>query len=358
MSLREKLGNITPLPLVDLDFVSHPHDGRLLKLNSTCRKLFSSGTSCRSHYESVARGDIKDSVVACPFGFSTYPFTTGQMKLAFTGVVPYPRTGKPNESKWAKKHPDAKHSVESLRSYAKFITDTIDELAGMEKESAKKYTMAFHEIRKLNRNIKQLSERLYVAQPLPGVGELRKNLETIFKTAEMLSAQFEIIEVLADESLASLPLKTESELYRIFHKCVSMYQSNPSRITLECQHGFSPVALTCDKTFPIIPTALIENSLKYSIPSSSIHIRLEPEGEDICLIKVSNEAILDKPLDSTIFMKGTRGTDQTEGSGFGLYLAQIVAKQHKTGIEVSCIKVGEKRYECFFSIRFRLIKKA
>jgi signal transduction histidine kinase len=99
---------------------------------------------------------------------------------------------------------------------------------------------------------------------------------------------------------------------------------------------------------------LIENALKYSLPRAQIVIKFE-SSDKYCTIRVSNETELEKPIDSSILMKGIRGSHQTEGSGMGLYLAQIVARQHNTQIEVSCVKLFEKRYRCTFSIRFALL---
>jgi signal transduction histidine kinase len=354
MFQREILRKISPLPLVDLVSIDQPFNGTHVKVNSTCKHCLEVETKCKDHYRALALKGADNSVVPCPFGFSSFVFKSDNARLAFSCIIPFPRTGAAGEGRWAKRHPEIKCSVEVLRSYSEFINRTIKQLADAEKETAKKYTMAFHEIRKLNRNIKLQAERLYQATVLPGEAELRKKHETIFRAAEMLSAQFEIIEVLADESLASLPLKAKSELYRIFDKCVRIYQTNPPRIGLDCNQNYHPVAMTCDKTFPIIPTVLIENALRYSLPGTQIAIKFDPEG-DFCNIRITNEAKLEKPLDNSIFVRGVRATAQTEGSGFGLYLAQIVARQHYTLIEVSSTKIAENRFRCTFNMRFRLV---
>jgi signal transduction histidine kinase len=111
-----------------------------------------------------------------------------------------------------------------------------------------------------------------------------------------------------------------------------------------------PSIRACEKTFAIIPTALLENALKYSPEDTEIKIRFQekPRG---CTVCVSNLARSGNVLGPEVFNKGYRGNLQIEGSGNGLYVAQLVARQHGTQIQVSSRKVGTYS-ECSFCIDF------
>src|SRR4029077_4703726 len=99
------------------------------------------------------------------------------------------------------------------------------------------------------------------------------DLVKIMKASELMSRQFDVIELLANEELATLPLNSVSEVYKLFDKCARIYQTRSKRITLDAPQGFSPRVDACDKTFPIIPSVLIENALKYSVPESDVRVK-------------------------------------------------------------------------------------
>src|SRR4051812_36551704 len=93
----------------------------------------------------------------------------------------------------------------------------------------------------------------------------------------MMSQQFDIIEVLANESLLSLPLNSEADIYRVFDKCVRIYRgmSPRKRIQIHSQGDTlrRPVR-ACDKTLPIIPTVLIENAIRYSPDTAEVNVNV------------------------------------------------------------------------------------
>ena len=84
---------LSPLPLVDIQRVSRPGDGLLLPLSGECRQHFARGGECRSHYASLAPDSAAGKFVQCPFGFASYAFDAGAVRLAVTGFVPHPRLG-------------------------------------------------------------------------------------------------------------------------------------------------------------------------------------------------------------------------------------------------------------------------
>ncbi|MFZ1933358.1 MAG: ATP-binding protein, partial [Thermoguttaceae bacterium] len=208
-------------------------------------------------------------------------------------------------------------------------------LSAMEQEAVSAHAMALHEIRKLNRNVKQAAERLCRAENPTDPDLASKDLVQIWKSAEMMSRQFEIIEMLANESLTELPTNSIIEVYRIFDKCARIYNSvdGATKVVLRGPYGFASRIRACDKTFPIIPTVLIENALRYGKNGREINLQLY-ERHDECVIEVSNSAQPNPLLNDSIFEKGKRATRAKEGSGHGLYLAQLVAKQHGATIQL------------------------
>jgi len=216
--------------------------------------------------------------------------------------------------------------------------------------------MALHEIRKLNRTVKQTAERLCRIHSPENPDNADKGLVQIWKSSELMSAQFEILEILANESLATLPLNSQIELYRIVDKCVRIYRpaDAPWRIQMQASHGFDAKIAACDKTFSIIPTVLIENALKYSIPGSPILVDIYTDHGK-CVLSVANQVAGQKQLGDSVFEKGVRATASGEGTGHGLYLAQLVAKQHGSRIKLTCRPEIGGETRCFFSVRFNQV---
>ena len=168
-----------------------------------------------------------------------------------------------------------------------------------------------------------------------------------------MTYQFEILELIANEELATLDRKTKSEVYRIFDKCVRIFdqtaQNKDVRLNIG---GSSPVAMVCDKTFPIIATVLIENAIKYSIHRGEVSVFISIVNERKARIEVSNVTARKHSEMPDIFSKGVRGTDDNTGHGFGLHLAQLVARQHDTCVELlrEPIDSSSEKFNFYFDL--------
>lgn len=379
MSEFDTLARYSQLPIVNLDAPGLPRDGLLVRLPSACKRHYAKGDKCQRHYQDLAaRSSDSRTPVQCPFGFASVEFRAGRTAAALTGLVPYPRLGGALEKKVAKDYPEARVTVEALQESVSTIKEVdrrfqeIDKVANeklrrseeeakarfraLEEATAKNNSMALHEIRKLNRTVVQTAERLCM-ESASNPEQADSRLVTIWKTSELMSKQFEVIELLANESLTKLPVKTPSQLYKIFHKVVKVYQTmhGPKRLFMQIPPNYVPHIHVCEKTFPIIPTVLISNALKYSIPGSEIRIMLEQDGT-YCVVSVISQSQGSQLLDESIFAKGVRASHGTEGSGNGLYVAQLVAQQHGTKITVSSKAFGADSVKHTFRVPFRTFK--
>ena len=301
-------------------------------------------------FQSALTGPAK--VVQCPRGFASYGFKAGENLCALTGYIPFPRIGGDSERRVAKAHKEHRITQESIRKHAELICEIADGIRAIETETVKKYSVAFHEIRKLNRQVNQTAERL-CREEAENPDDANPRLVTIWKSAELMSKQFEIMELLANESLAELPLKSIIEPYKLFDKCIRVYSASTSsdRFKLFCKPKFHPRVLVCDKTFPIIPTVLIQNAIKYSIPDSEIRVMFEEDAK-MCKVSVVSLSKGNQRLNDRIFNRGVRLDTSVDGSGNGLYLAQLVAKQHNTRILVDSYEHGSETIRHVFSIYF------
>jgi light-regulated signal transduction histidine kinase (bacteriophytochrome) len=358
----ERMASMSPLPIVDLTSAVEPQDGIFTQLTSTCKKnLRDKGEVCMRHYAAVAAGPAAGGLIQCPFGFSTAPFKAGGLHAAITGVVPWPRAGGTAEQVVAKRHTEVRVPVEGIMRSILGLANAHARFLQIEQSVVDKYSMALHEIRKLNRTVKQTAERLCMRESSGNPEKASEELVTIWKTAELMSSEFDVIEVLANATQTDLPVNTTAEPHRLFDKCVKIYKARlpgSRRLLLRSEDGYRPKILACDKTLHILPSVFIENAIKYSAPGTEISVKIEshPADRRLCIVSVESESEGQQILDDRVFQKGYRATDsRREGSGNGLYVAQLIAKQHKSTITVHSQPIGPARVRHTFRMEFRTV---
>jgi signal transduction histidine kinase len=251
----------------------------------------------------------------------------------------------------AKRNIQLRYPVASLERTSRALREAETAAIDLEQEFIEKHSMALHEIRKLNRTVKQTAERMCLKQRPHDPDAADTQLVQIWKSAELMSVQFDIIELLANQTLTDLPLNTPVEVYRIFDKCVRIYRgANESRrITLKAASGYSPRIQACDKTFPMIPTVLIENAIRYSLPDSDITIEIQ-RAKGHCVITASNLTSINDRLNDSIFQRGVRASIDGEGSGHGLFLAKLVTEQHLGTIRVAITDKSKDKMRVTFVV--------
>jgi signal transduction histidine kinase len=331
---------ISPLPIVDLSDITCPHSGLTLQSAAFCVKQFSIGDQCRRHYESLADSKATDfTPCQCPFGFTSFPVQVGTRRFAITGVIPFPRSGGSLERQMAKSYPSLKFSKDRLVDIRTMLQEANNRYEELAATVVSQQTMSLHEIRKLNRTIKQNAERICKRDSPQDPDLANSELVAIWKAAELMSNQFDVLELLANEELATLPRKTPSEPYRVFHKLIRIFRHGGAyrHINLKSPPAFYPQVVVCDKTFPILASVLLENAIKYSTESSSIDVTVTPSPARQGKVRIQIENIAsDTPsLGQRIFEKGFRAATDVEGTGKGLYLAQLVARQHNSILHFS-----------------------
>ena len=334
MSNFELIVNFSLLPIIDIQSSKEPKDGFSMKLSTDCRINLHKGNYCKKHYDNLKKAK-PNTFFQCPFGFSSFTFHCEDSTLAITGFIPFPRFQTAEESKMAKKNPDNKISRQAVIDATSKLNNIYGLFKKIEKDTIENSSKALHEIRKLNQSVKHTSERLSKDDPM------NKRLLTIFKASEMMSQQFNIIELLANETLSELELNAESNIFDLLYKCNHINSLYKDRIDLICESSYRPRAKVCDKTILILPNVLVTNAIKYSKDHSRVQVFLIEE-DDCCIVKVINETKERLDMDESVYEKGVRFHKDSEGTGKGLYLAMLVAVQHDTMISHKTWQDGKK----------------
>ncbi len=352
MAAFEDIAGLSPLPVVDLNDIKPPTSGALVPVSSVCLRNFLKDGTCRKHYEKLAdTGKFDGKIVQCPYGFATCALPTKTLHLAFTGVIPYPRIGGANEREVSKNNKHAKVPIQTLLDAAAPIINAEIKFDALAKDHIDNQSVALHEVRKLNRNVKQAAERLCLSESPNDPDGADPQLVAIWKSSELMSWQFEVIELLADNNLVRIPPNSTMEIYKVFDKCARIFRhaGRSSSIILHAPYDYRSKVATFDKTFSIIPTALIENALKYVLPGSAVDIEFHDFHES-CVVHVKNLYRGNHQLSAAVFHKGVRFTANREGSGNGLFLAKLVAQQHRATLDVATKPIRQDTMECTFTL--------
>ncbi len=350
--------DFSPLPIVDLRSPSFPVEGFNVTVPAVCAKHYETG-ECLRHYQilPVEAAMNPEVPVLCPFGFTSIPFKVGPELLAITAVIPYPRMGGGQERQNAKRFAENKVSLLSAQRIIYGVKKAFTKLNEIADATVQRHSAALHEIRKLNAKIKQNAERLQQGGSNLRAAEVAEKTLAIFQASELMSKQFEVMEILANQNLAKLPPNTTIEPYKIFHKCMKVYEDTgaKTRVKLSATPGYYPRIQAFDKTFPIIATVLIQNAKKYAALSSEITIFVEPAGDQNCKVSVSNISEGQQLLDDSVMERGVRMSTDTDGSGNGLFVAQLVAKQHGTRIGVRSELINHLTVRNTFEVVFATV---
>jgi len=350
------LHQVSPLPIVDLDHITRPDNGVNISAPSMCQRHFERDNACQDHYERLRDNDnLHDKYIQCPHGLCSRYTTITNTNSVFTGFLLSGPWGGKRGNDLRKSHPSLVITDSEFSRYETAFKNWHSRILNFERNLADNYAFALHEIRKLNRTVKQTAERICLSKNGSAPDQADPDLVSIWKTSELMTSQFNVIELLANSELVQLEAVNKCEIYRLFDKCVKIYRSvNPDRrIQLHSDPNFYPIISACDKTISIIPTVLIENSLKYSLPGSTIDIYVR-DTYPFCEINVSNLTKLNNSLDESIFKRGVRASPDGEGSGNGLFLAKQVVEQHNGSMRLVISEKNSQHMKCTITVRFQI----
>ncbi len=318
-------------------------DGQFICASNFCRKKFSSDAKCAEHYKNLSALS-QPAWLQCPFGYSSYAFKFDGQLRSITGLIPFPRMGGDVERERAKDNPDQKIAKDGVEKNVSALQAIIFNLKNQVSTEITRSLAALHEVRKYNRNLKQTLERFCNRTSPQDPDQAQADIVKAWKISEFMSYQFDVLSLIADENLTQLAPKTESEIYKVFDKCVRLFTyfatERKMRISIK---GDSPKAIVSDKTFPIMATVLIDSAIKYGAPGGSVDVEIKVFDVNRFRVTVGNdvESVSAIPVDP--FQRGVRGSQDTDGSGVGLFLAQLVAKQHGTQIKCQRTKTGGQK---------------
>lgn len=348
------LASAAPVPVVDLNAPELPRNGLLIERPSYCDNHF--GPQCRKHYSDLARSP-KLTVTQCPFGFSSISLPGTSKGFALTGFVPFPRLGGDKERARSRDYPDGRIATTRLLEWAAKLEAFQHALRQRERDTLSGDLEAVHEVRRLNQTVKVVLERL-CDQASPGAPERAdENMVRAWKASVLISHQMDALDVLSNPDIATARPDKLITFYKLVDNVQRIYKARAGdkHVRLRLTGNSFAKAFVYDGTIHIVPSAFIDNAVKYSQTGDEIEVRVF-EGTLDNVPSVGFEVVSVGPIASAaeerrLFKERGRGDAAralAQGSGAGLLVVQAVAEQHRARVSATQTQIPGGRAQWRF----------
>lgn len=315
-------------------------DGTFLKAPLHCKR--NNNSKCKEFYRNVLK---KEGIYQCPYGFATDFFKVNKQSILFTSL----NIEKYSDRKKVLKNLNVKdfspkipiqHYEDTKRNFIDFLEANQDLTATINDYSSAKIEVSenkelldntFHELRKLNMQLKRQSENLNfeIDRTNPGYQRLKYLCQNIFATSRLISTRLNTYDFGLNPELMANTVKKPTKVFKKIEKvahCLKIEsEENNVRIFLD---GKSYNAIEANDVFELLPFLLIENAVKYTPPNETISIKFIENGDNLVVRFKNLGPRPEKDEIPKLTQRGIRSSNVEDkaGYGLGLYLATFIAE--------------------------------
>ena len=225
---------------------------------------------------------------------------------------------------------------------AKLVSDEVFKVTFLEtmKPEILKGLSFVHDYKQINAQIVQ-NVNVFVEQSFQGatfddkLAKASREIKAVYYAARLLGEKLDVAKFLLNpEWLTDKPECTSFRVHGLVTKYLRLYQADIETKGLAIsQTGASHNDLRANALAAgVIPHTLIDNAVKYAPKGSKIEILVEDVSTGVLLRVSSFGPLISRQERETIFHPFVRGAGARkavkEGAGYGLYVAQLVAKDH------------------------------
>jgi len=166
-----------------------------------------------------------------------------------------------------------------------------------------------------------------------------KPLRALLKSVQLLHSHLKMTSILSNPESASFGQRHPSPVYKIFHKMVRVFEETAAQnYKFIRMNGSSHNTPRCYDSLESLALVLIDNAVKYTKRGGRIDVYVYDAPSNGVSVEVRSEGLLvPKEMEERIFQRGVRCKNAKEyastGSGFGLYIATIIANAHGISIK-------------------------
>jgi signal transduction histidine kinase len=250
--------------------------------------------------------------------------------------------------------------IDEYKANAMYKTDLLETLKPQIRESLSFLHDYRQFVSRVTQNINVVLQRKYPNDTLDSqLQRAQKEEAAIYWSAKLMEDKLQTTLWLSQpERISALP-KSNCRLHGLVHKHFKIYEvAFADKEIRAYENGQSIGEILASKAFSVIPHTLLDNALKYSSRGGQVVLNFEEDDRNITMSVTSHGPKIEVSELTTIFEPFKRGAagqaQEEEGSGIGLYLAQMVAIEHGTQI---LVRQNPQRtrfgYETVFSIVLR-----
>lgn len=206
----------------------------------------------------------------------------------------------------------------------------------------------FHELRKLNQELKLQTEHLISESNnfnWDNIDKIKYLSQNVFSTSQLISIRLNTYDFGVNPNLSLYEQKAPIQIHRKFVKvahCLREY-ANKKQIKIQIT-GESYSSIMANDVLELLPYLILDNAIKYSLESRPIEVKFNERTSELEIITKSfsvrpHEHELRKLTERG--MRSTRIDSQIQGQGIGLYLASYICELHDISITFS---LGKERY--------------
>ena len=348
--------NFSPFPIL-LNPHKIPQSGIVFHLPRFCNQIFN--RKCQDHYNELL-SSTKSCLKQCPYGFASEKVNVNQKDLVFTAlnierISDRKKLQKNLHKKDFSPRLNSEHYNRVKEEYVKFLlmnsdlTSTLKDFSDAQfdlNENKELLDNTFHELRKLNQQLKKQTETLSkeIDSYNPNFSRIKYLGLNVFSTSRLISSRLNTYDFSLNPDLALANVKKPTPLFKRFEKVVHCLrvESEHKNVSLYL-NGKSYKRINANEVIELLPFLLVENALKYSPKNETVNIRFL-ESEELLQVRISNWG--PRPTDqeiNTLTERGVRSAnaqDVESGSGLGLFLSNFICEMHNIEME---IKIGTDR---------------
>lgn len=331
-----------------MDSMGQHHDGILLNKNPSC-------ILCDTK-ECLEAKKFKDfDIFMCHQGLLSLKITIFDEAYVIYGLKnDYSNLSK-NEKK---KYPERIYfkDIEAIKAWRHNSNEIYSQDIDYNKQIEKNDSIFIHDIKKTFSTIYRKVEQ-YIKSTCYKTGEDIEqcikdgdpNFLGIYKAVSLVGYQFDMVDYISNPESVTYGNLKRIKVYKAIDKLVRIFQTtSKAQITLE---GSSHNEIYLYDSFMTLVFVLLDNAIKYSLPSNDITVRINDYGGDVEVAITSYSPFINEKDRENIFQKYFRAhNDIVEGQGIGLYLAKIISDSLQAPIKVNSLSQTTQINEIDYSL--------
>jgi signal transduction histidine kinase len=342
--------NILPFPY-KMDQNSELKNGFFIQVPQFCKTNFKAN-KCKEFYLKI---QSNPDFCQCPYGYAAKKVQIGDIEIIFSCL----NLEKYSDKKLLIKRNNKKDFSPRLTiDHYILLIDQIQLIATNSKEYFNQTVQVnqlrdnldeqkeildntFHELRKLNQQLKSQVESLILKANNFSSDDVEKIIylsQNVFSTSQLISIRLNTYDFGVNPNVELFEEKSKIIIHRKFVKvahCIREF-ANQKHIRINII-GESYCYIMANDVLELLPYLLLDNAIKYSRKNENIEVHFI-ELEDY--LKVTIKGLSIRPLDKEINRLTDRGfrserTSNIQGLGIGLYLANFICDLNNIELKIN-----------------------